>query len=62
MNKLCCEYAQCGEPILMEQNPAGFEVYFCTLNRRHEGPCRDEKGRWFKPAERVYPRKKKAGK
>lgn len=63
-SRLSLGYYQCGEPILMDQSSVGFSIYFCTLKRHHEGPCKDEKGRSFKAAERVErpkPRKRKTG-
>jgi hypothetical protein len=56
-SRLSLVYRQCGEPILMDQHSLGLAIYFCVLERHHDGPCKDERGRWFKPAERVAPPK-----
>ncbi|HEX3156726.1 MAG TPA: hypothetical protein VHV32_19005 [Candidatus Angelobacter sp.] len=52
-SRLAFGYSDCGEPILMDQSSVGFSIYFCVLARHHDGPCKDEKGRWFKRADRV---------
>lgn len=43
----------------MDQHSLGFAIYFCVRERHHSGPCKDEKGRAFKPADRITPRKKR---